>query len=70
MFVCFVLPGRSAIDPPNKRDLRIPPLLNPDSNSVDRYDSVMPNHMKFLVLYSNSKAYAAYLIKYAIVAGP
>ena len=63
MFVCFVLPGDSAKNPANPRELRLPPH-KPDG--VERYDTVQNNDGTHTVTYKNSKSYPAYLIKYTV----
>ena len=64
MFLCFVLPGHHAYDPPNRTQLRIPPLINPGTESVERFDTVMNMDRTHTVSYSNAKSYPAYLINY------
>ena len=66
MFVCFVLPGLSAYDPPNPSSLRIPPLRDEYSNSIERFDTVTNRDRSHVIVYSNAKAYPAYLINYTI----
>ena len=67
MFVAFVLPGESAKDPRNDpRKLRIPPLRNEFSDSVERYDSVMNRDGTHTIIYANKKSYPAYLIRYKV----
>lgn len=64
MFVCFVLPGHSAFNPPDPTQLRIPPLIS--QNSVDRFDSVTNRDRSHTIIYTNGKAYPAYLINYSL----
>ena len=64
MFVCFVLPGHSAYNPPERSSLRIPPLIG--KSTVDRFDSVTNADRSHTILYSNGKAYPAYLINYSL----
>ena len=62
MFVCFVLPGHSCHDPPDRQNLRIPPLIK--AGSVERFDTVCNADKSHVITYANSKAYPAYLVKY------
>lgn len=64
MFVCYVLPGHSAYDPPEKQDLRIPPLM--EANSTKRFDTVTNADRSHVITYSNAKSYPAYLIEYTV----
>lgn len=64
MFLCYVLPGHSAYDPPDPSSLRIPPLINPASGSVERFDTVTNRDRTHTITYSNAKSYPAYLITY------
>mmetsp|Transcript_894 Transcript_894/g.1219 ORF Transcript_894/g.1219 Transcript_894/m.1219 type:complete len:146 (-) Transcript_894:106-543(-) len=64
MFLCYVLPGHSAYDPPNPTTLRIPPLLHPGTERADRFDTVMNRDRDHTITYSNAKSYPAYLINY------
>ena len=64
MFLCFVLPGLSAYDPPERTGLRIPPILK--AGSSDRFDTVTNYDRTHVITYANSKSYPAYLINYSI----
>lgn len=64
MFVCFVLPGLSAHDPPAPTALRIPPLLRQDS--VERFDTVTNRNRTHVITYANAKSFPAYLINYTV----
>ena len=65
MFVCFVLPGHSAHNPPDPTRLRIPPLKDPSNpDSVERFDTVTNADRSHTITYSNAKSYPAYLISY------
>jgi len=61
MFVCFVLPGESAENPQNANQLRQPPNK---PNSQELFDSVHMANRQHTVLYTNAKAYPAYLVRY------
>ena len=60
MFLCYVLPGEASVNPPDKGKLRHPP----NKNEHELYDSVYNNG--HIVIYTNSKSYPAYLIRYTL----
>ena len=64
MFLCFVLPGLSAYDPPDRSALRIPPLIK--AGSSDRFDTVTNHNRTHVITYANAKSYPAYLINYSM----
>ena len=64
MFLCYVLPGHSAHNPPDPTSLRIPPLIDPNNGGVERFDTVTNADRSHTITYSNAKSYPAYLISY------
>lgn len=63
MFICTVLVG-DYICLPGDRNLRIPPLKDPNNPAGPRYDSVCNQGAGHWITYDHLKAYPGYLVTY------